>query len=149
VFLAESWAEPVEDDGSAAVQPPVLQGLPTCPLVLVVDDDPDLRVIAQSFLTASGYRVALAENGREALRHVRTQCPDLILLDLRMPVMDGWQFRRRQRRLRDRDLASVPVLLITGSPDAAQHAKRLRAVGVVQKPVEPHDLVHAVEAAIA
>jgi DNA-binding response OmpR family regulator len=70
------------------------------------------------------------------------------VLDLNMPVMDGWQFRTEQRYLTDKTLAAVPVLLLTGVDNAATHADTLRAVGVIKKPFDPDDLLDAVSAAI-
>jgi CheY-like chemotaxis protein len=148
VFLAEGWAEPIEDDGFPPVRPPPVDIPRVEKVVLVVDDDPDARELVTTMLTAGGYHVLLAEHGRNALRRLRERCPDLIILDLQMPVMDGWQFRRRQRRLKPRRLARVPVLLVTGLADAAAQVAPLRAVGVLQKPFAPNDLLTAVSAAL-
>jgi CheY-like chemotaxis protein len=89
-----------------------------------------------------------AAHGRDAIQQLRKQCPDLIVLDLNMPVMDGWQFRTEQRYLTDRTRAAVPVLLMTGVEDASTQADRLGAVGVIQKPFDPDDLLDAVSAAM-
>jgi DNA-binding response OmpR family regulator len=62
--------------------------------------------------------------------------------------MDGWQFRREQRYLPDKNRATVPVLLMTGEHDAPSHADALHAVGVITKPFDPDDLLDAVSAAI-
>ena len=149
VFLAEGWAEALtDDDRPVPVRPPPSGPAGVKRLVLVVDDDPDLRLLAEALLTAHGYRVVLAQHGGEAIRRLREQCPSLIILDLQMPVMNGWQFRERQQRLRNRALAAVPVLLMTGVPDARSHADALRAVGVVPKPFESGRLLAAVAAAL-
>ena len=150
VFLAEGWAElagandpPLPDrpppDGAAHVEPA---------LVLVVDDDPDVRRLTESVLTERGYRVEVSMHGRDGIQRLREACPDLIVLDLDMPVMDGWQFRMEQRSLTDQARAAVPVLLLTADEEAAAHAAAMRAVGVVNKPVDPDRLVAAVFAAI-
>jgi CheY-like chemotaxis protein len=76
-------------------------------------------------------------------------CPDLIVLDLDMPVMDGWQFRTEQRFFSEKKRAAVPVLLMTGIDDAGRIAATLQAVGLVQKPIDPDDLLEAVSAAVA
>ena len=150
VFLSEGWAESVgEDDTALFVRPP--PGQPTAairPVVLVVDDDADVRAQTESLLTAHGYEVMTAAHGRDAIERLREQCPDLIVLDLNMPVMDGWQFRTQQRFLTERKLASIPVLLLTGQDDAANHASKLDAIGVVRKPIDPDDLLEAVSAAV-
>jgi CheY-like chemotaxis protein len=149
VFLVEGWAELVtEDDAAVFGRPPPPRATHIEGSVLVVDDEPDVRRLTESLLTAHGYHVMLAAHGRDAIRRLREQCPDLIVLDLSMPVMDGWQFRTEQCDLPDRKLAAVPVLLMTGADGAATHADALRAVGVVQKPFDPDDLLDAVSTAI-
>ena len=70
------------------------------------------------------------------------------MLDLNMPVMNGWQFCAEQRALPDKKRASVPVLLMTGADDAATQADRLKAVGVIRKPFYPDDMLDAVSVAI-
>jgi CheY-like chemotaxis protein len=118
------------------------------PLVLVVDDEPALRAFTESLLTAHGYQVVVAAHGKEAIQRLRECRPDLIVLDLNMPVMDGWSFRAEQRELTDRARAAVPVLIMTGEGYAAAHADGLRAVGVIQKPCDPEQLLDAVAAAM-
>src|SRR5207247_3514150 len=118
------------------------------PLVLVVDDEPAIRALTKSLLTAHGYHVIMASHGRDAIQRLRECCPDLIVLDLNMPVMDGWAFRTEQRDLTDKKRAAIPVLLMTGEDQAATHADVLRAVGVIEKPFDPEDLLDAVAAAM-
>jgi CheY-like chemotaxis protein len=149
VFLAEGWAEVVSEDGTPVfVRPPPPEVANIEPLVLVVDDEPELRRLTESVLTEHGYHVIVAAHGKDAIVRLRESCPDLIVLDLNMPVMDGWQFRAEQRYLRDKRQAAVPVLLMTGETDAATHAETLRAVGVIKKPFDPDDLLDAVSAAM-
>ena len=149
VFLAERWAESVGDDEAPAFvcrPPPTVAH--TEPLLLLVDDDAAMRRMAETLLTAHGYRVIVAVHGREGIQRLREQCPDLIVLDLSMPVMDGYQFRREQRYLPDENRAAVPVLLMTGENDAPGHANALQAAGLITKPFGPDDLLDAVSAAI-
>jgi CheY-like chemotaxis protein len=149
VFLAEGWAELVgEEDDALFVRPPPLEAGLIHPLVLVVDDDPDVRRMTESLLTAHGYDVLIAADGRDAIERVRERCPDLIVLDLNMPGIDGWQFRTEQRFFTEATLAAVPVLLMTGAEDAANEALKLHAVGVVKKPIDPDDLLEAVSSAV-
>jgi CheY-like chemotaxis protein len=149
VLLAEGWAEiPSLDDEGVAERPPPREISSSGPVVLVVDDEPAVQRLTRMLLTAHGYHVIVAGHGGEAIQQLREQRPDLIVLDLDMPVMDGGQFRSEQRYLTDRKLAAVPVLLMTGEDDAAIHADRLRAVGVIRKPFDPDDLLNAVSAAI-
>ncbi len=139
VFLAEGWAE---------AGPPLPAPETFKPLVLVVEDEPQMRRLTELILTTHGYHVIVAAEGKQALQRIRERCPDLILLDLNMPVMDGWHFRAEQRYLTDRKLAAVPVIVMTGEDDSASHAEALFAVGVIEKPFDPDDLLDAVSAAI-
>jgi CheY-like chemotaxis protein len=148
VFLAEGWAELVPDDRAVAA-PPRPVGAIIGRLVLVVDDDPDVRLLTENLLTAHGYEVVLAVHGKDAIQRLRNQCsPDLIVLDLNMPVMDGWNFRAEQRYLTDATRAATPVLVMSAEDDAETHAEQLRAVGVIRKPFDPDDLLEAISAAI-
>src|SRR5580765_7552213 len=82
-----------------------------CP-VLIVEDDEDLRDMMAQMLTIEGFNAATAANGREALDYLHsTGKPNVILLDLMMPVMDGWEFRRQQKA--DPELAPVPVIVLS------------------------------------
>lgn len=116
--------------------------------MLVVDDQPDLRELVAQLLQSNGYNVVLAQHGREALERLCEHCPDLVLLDLNMPVMDGWEFRVEQRRLVAPDLVNIPVLILTGADNADVHAATLEAVGVIEKPFDPDRLLHAVRTAL-
>jgi CheY-like chemotaxis protein len=105
----------------------------TRPLVLVVDDDPDILEAICDILEAEGYRVARARHGEEALARVETQRPDVILLDLMMPVMDGVAFAQALRlRPAQRD---VPIVVISadGNP---QRAAAVGATGYLAKPFD-------------
>src|SRR5512140_1578984 len=85
------------------------------PEVLVVDDECDIREVVTEVLTLDGYRVSAAPNGKVALAQAREHRPDLIVLDLMMPVMSGWQFLAAQ--CEDPELASIPVLVVTADAD--------------------------------
>ena len=103
------------------------------PLVLVVDDDPDILEAICDILEAEGYRVARARHGEEALARVEAQRPDVILLDLMMPVMDGVAFAQALRlRPAVRD---VPIVVISadGNP---QRAAAVGASGYLAKPFD-------------
>jgi CheY-like chemotaxis protein len=115
------------------------------PLVLVVDDDPDILEAVSEILEGEGYRVARAANGAEALARVEAERPGAILLDLVMPVMDGFAFART---LRARAGAPVPVVVISadGSPDRAAD---LDAYAYLAKPFDVDALLARVAAAIA
>ena len=147
VFLAEGWAEPASEPDRATVLVPTIEVLPFGGLVLLVDDEPAVRHLARILLTHDGYDVVVARHGQDAIERLSGKCPDLIVLDLHMPVMNGWQFRAHQRQLAP-PLASVPVLLMTGEVDGDACAAALGAVGVVKKPFAAHALLNAVGAAI-
>jgi CheY-like chemotaxis protein len=143
VFVAEGWAEPVEPGAASTLPPDRISAL-----VLVVDDDTDLRQLTASILSCNGYGVIQADNGHAAIERLTHHAPDLIVLDLNMPVMDGWQFRAEQQRLEDGRLAAIPVLLVTGADGAGDHATTLKAVGLIRKPFDPESLLEAIEAAL-
>ena len=143
LFLAEGWAEPLEGDETAR---PFANEVSA--LVLVVDDDTDLRQLTATVLSCNGYRVVQAQHGREALGRLASDTPDLVVLDLNMPVMDGWEFRGEQQRLADGRLAAIPVLLLTGADGADGHAGVLKAVGLIKKPFDPEELLGAIGTAL-
>jgi len=147
VFLAERWAEIAGAEDTPAVVRPPPAAASREPVVLLVDDDPAIRGMTGALLRAHGYHVIVAAHGREAIERLREQCPDVIVLDLNMPVMDGWQFCRERRDLPNGG-ATAPVVLVTAEDDAPVHAKALHAVDVIRKPFDPDDLLAAVCAAI-
>ena len=104
--------------------------------ILVVDDDPDLREFLRLMLTSMGFEVTSAANGREALDDMDGHDPDLILLDMKMPVMDGWEFCRA---LEGRN-ARPPIVVLTAAPDPAGRAAEVHAEGWLGKPFEYVDL---------
>jgi len=108
--------------------------------ILVVDDDPDLRQFLQLMLTSMGFEVTTAANGQEALEVMEGHCPDLILLDMKMPVMNGWEFCCA---LEGR-AARPPIVVLTAAPDPAARAAEAHADGWLGKPFEYADLVATV-----
>jgi CheY-like chemotaxis protein len=111
--------------------------------VLVVEDDTDLRELAALVLESSGYQVLLAANGREALRQVEQGLPDLVLLDMKMPVMNGWEFARQ---LRERFDDRPPIVVMTAAEAAAERAAEIAAEGYLSKPYDITALVATVAA---
>jgi two-component system KDP operon response regulator KdpE len=109
--------------------------------VLVVDDDEHVLRLVDRVLTRAGYEVQSARDGAEALRLAEARRPDLIVLDLKMPVMDGPTFRQEQ--LRRPALARVPVLVLSGRPND-DHIAELLGVPRISKPFEMHDLLSTV-----
>ena len=112
------------------------------PPVLVVDDDPSLRDLIDWGLSDLGYRVATASNGAAALQAVRQETPCVILLDMRMPIMDGWTFARQYRALPG---PHAPIVVITAARDAAEWAGEVNAAGYLGKPFDLDELIRTVE----
>jgi CheY-like chemotaxis protein len=117
--------------------------------ILVVDDEPDLVILARFQLEDAGYRVRVAEGGEKALRALDEQVPDAVLLDLRMQGVDGWQVLehiRSRGRLKD-----VPVIVLSAHASAAtvEQALELGCRGYVMKPFSGGDLVSALETALS
>jgi CheY-like chemotaxis protein len=112
------------------------------PLVLVVDDDRDSRALLELALSSSGYSVATAANGLDALLAARLRRPQLILLDLAMPVMDGFTFRVEQ--LRDDALKAIPVICVSGRHDALPASRQMRAAGCIPKPFDLEAVISSV-----
>jgi CheY-like chemotaxis protein len=109
----------------------------------VVDDDRDVQEVLRVALTNGGYRIACAGNGREALDYLRSHDETcVILLDMMLPGMDGAEFRRAQ--LRDRSLAGIPVILMSGAPGVDHRGTELAVRRVVRKPVDLDELRDAV-----
>jgi CheY-like chemotaxis protein len=111
------------------------------PRVLLVDDYPDAREMYTEYLEYSGFEVVEAGNGMEALQRAVDATPDIILMDLSLPVMDGWEATRRLKA--DERTASIPVVALTGHA-LAGHADGAREAGCdafVTKPCLPDALV--------
>jgi CheY-like chemotaxis protein len=111
------------------------------PRVLLVDDYPDAREMYSEYLTFSGFDVIEATNGQEALQHAVESSPDIILMDLSLPVMDGWEATRRLKA--DRRTSGIPVVALTGHALAgiSEGARRAGCDAFVTKPCLPEDLV--------
>lgn len=109
-------------------------------LVLVVDDDPDILQTLALCLSTEGYRVLMAANGREALDLLSRERPACILLDLMMPVMDGWQFREEQ--IRRAELAEIPVIVV--SAVGKDRIDKIDADAYLSKPVDLEKLLERV-----
>ena len=111
------------------------------PCVLVTDDEEDLRTLWRLHLTRGGFRVCEAANGQQALDVARVDRPDVILLDVMMPVKDGWECLSDLQR--DPDLCDVPVVILTGKVQAEdqQRAFQLGAKAFVTKPFEAQALI--------
>ena len=110
--------------------------------ILVVEDDADIRDLVHAALAAQGHEVAAAPNGLAALDLAAAQPPDLILLDLHMPVCDGWEFARRYRELPP---PHAPVVVMTATTHAGRRAREVQADGIIGKPFDLGSLVALVQ----
>ncbi len=112
---------------------------------MIIDDDPATRIVLADRLEMGGYQVVVAVDGLEGLRYLHTTelLPDLILLDLRMPRMDGWQFLNVQRH--DPDLAHIPIVLLSAASDLERNAATLKVKEYQEKPIRAAALLGIVE----
>jgi CheY-like chemotaxis protein len=109
--------------------------------VLVVDDDADVRHAITATLADEGYEVLAAPHGAAALDLISQAPPRAILLDMRMPVMDGWEFSRTYRRLPG---PHAPIIAVTAATDAAARAAQIDADGYLAKPFEVNEMLAVV-----
>ncbi len=111
--------------------------------VLVVDDEPRIVEVVRDYLADAGYRVSTARSGDEALRHVRSITPDLVVLDLGLPGIDGLDVARQLRRA-----SSVPIIMLTARRDEADRVAGLElgADDYVVKPFSPRELLARIRA---
>ena len=111
--------------------------------VLVVEDEDTIGQVLVETLADEGYDVRRAEHGCEALDILKSWVPDLILLDLMMPVMDGWAFREAQRQLGG-GVAEVPIIILSAARETSTRAIQLGAIAALSKPFELNDVVGAI-----
>jgi two-component system, OmpR family, phosphate regulon response regulator PhoB len=116
--------------------------------VLVVEDEPDIRNLVVHHLTREGFRCRVAASGAEALARVRTATPDLVVLDLMLPEMDGLEVCRRLRA--DPATATIPIIMLTAKADEVDRVVGLEmgADDYVAKPFSPKELVARVRAVL-
>jgi CheY-like chemotaxis protein len=106
--------------------------------ILVVEDDDGIRDLVDLILSSAGYEVFTAPDGATALQVVARTRPDLVLLDMRMPIMDGWEFARRYRASRE---PHAPIVVLTAARDAAERAAEIQANGYLGKPFDVDELL--------
>lgn len=119
----------------------MIQESPPAPLVLVVEDYPDTRELYAEYLRLSGFRVAEACDGIEAIERASELTPDIILMDLALPRMDGWEATRRLKA--DVRTQRIPIVALTGHALAGhlESARRAGCQAFVTKPCLPDTLV--------
>lgn len=113
--------------------------------ILVVDDIPDNSFLLQTILEAEGYQVEIANSGRAALAKIESNPPDLVLLDVMMPGMNGYEVTQRVRQ--NLKLPFIPIVLVTGhnQPTAAE-GFNVGADGFIRKPIDFNELLTQVKA---
>jgi DNA-binding response OmpR family regulator len=125
------------------------KGKPKPPCVLIVDDDPAMRLLCSINLKLEGIHVLEATDGRAALAQARSGCPDLILTDVMMPGLDGFQLAKALRR--DVRTSRVPLIFISGetTSDNEVRARALGALAYLTKPFDAGALALLVAGALA
>lgn len=108
------------------------------PAVLIVEDDPDLVALVEMILVESGRRVRTAHEGRAALARVAEEMPGLILLDMRMPGMNGWDFAQE---FRARHGSACPIVVVTAAENARKRAEEIGADAWLEKPFDLDDVL--------
>ena len=118
------------------------------PLVLIADDDADILGLVEFRLDAAGYAVARAEDGRDALRLARELVPDIAVLDVMMPFLDGYEVTEQMRK--DDVMKGIPVILLTARVQEAdvQRGFDAGADDYVKKPFSPQELRSRVQAVL-
>jgi DNA-binding response OmpR family regulator len=113
--------------------------------VLIIEDEKLIIVSTQMVLEAAGFRVESATNGEDGIAKARSLTPDLILLDIMMPGIDGWETLTRLKR--DQATANIPVIIFTAREHARGHQKsaEMGAADYFRKPFEPDELIELVE----
>jgi excisionase family DNA binding protein len=121
-------------------------GSTTGPLVLVVDDDSRIREYVRVNLEMEGYLVREASSAEEALQAIDDQAPELVLLDVVMPGVDGWQMLQRMQERH----GSIPVIMFSGQVDeqSANDAQERGARGFIGKPFDPQQLIERAKALV-
>ncbi len=110
-------------------------------MVLVMDDERDILRLVAWALEAAGYRVQTAANGREGLEVVKREKPDLIVLDMKMPEMDGWEFAKEFEAVFD---SPMPIVVLTAAANAKKCADEIGAIGWIGKPFDLDTLVSVI-----
>jgi CheY-like chemotaxis protein len=131
---------PVEQGASTLLTPGARQPMER-PRVLIVEDDTTIRDVLAGALEDEGYTAQIVGNGAEALVWLTGRTAELILLDMRTPVLDGWGFARAYRATAG---PHAPIVVVSAATDAAQHAEEIGADAFLAKPFPLQDAVDLV-----
>ena len=112
--------------------------------ILLVDDEPTFALTLKEFLTFSGFEVDIVHDGADAMERLRFSAPDLLLLDIMMPKMDGYVFARKIKT--DPKLKKIPIIVITAVPGVRgkKIMDSLGAAGYLEKPIDSHKLLDVI-----
>jgi DNA-binding response OmpR family regulator len=118
------------------------------PKILLVDDEPNIRKLLSASLAAMGYQVLVSSNGEEALELAGLECPDLVLLDLKIPRVSGWDVLTGLKA--DDKLHKTQVIIMTGAanPRDKDKARSMGAFSCLAKPFTPDELIHEINLAL-
>ena len=117
--------------------------------ILIIDDEPDILIMVEARLKKAGYNILKAVNGLEGIDMIMSAKPDLILLDLAMPGIDGYEVCRRSKK--DESTKDIPVILFTASvvtASAEEKVKELKADGFIVKPFDHKELLEKIKSII-
>jgi two-component system chemotaxis response regulator CheY len=112
--------------------------------ILIVDDDPSIRAALAELLEEEGYTVESVTNGAEALAAIARAQPRAVLLDMRMPVLDGWGFAKA---LAERGI-DLPVIVMTAAQEARQWGREIGATRVLAKPFDLDEVLDAIASTV-
>ena len=114
--------------------------------ILIIDDDKVVIEVVKNLLEDEHYQIFTAYDGKEGIERVESDPPDLILLDIRMPTMNGYEFMRSLQELRiSEGKPMIPVIMLTGIEEMREVFKLEGAKGYITKPVDPFNLIQKVE----
>jgi two-component system alkaline phosphatase synthesis response regulator PhoP len=113
------------------------------PKILIIDDDVDLVQVMKGTLESKLFEVMVAHNGKDGLQKAKSEKPDIVILDLMMPVMDGWAFAEQFNK--DPVLVKTPVLALTSFSESLGQPFPFQVSEYLQKPLKPRDLIAKVE----
>ncbi len=118
-----------------------------CEKILVVDDEPRLLAVVVQILESQGFEVVTAESGAECMEKVRADLPDLILLDIMMPALTGWE---TMAALDSAGFGDIPVIILSAKAKQieGEHVKEADILGYIEKPFEARELVERIEEAV-
>lgn len=113
--------------------------------ILVIDDEPGIIEIVEANLEGDGFKVVSASNGKEGLEKLKSEKPELVVLDVMMPEMDGWEVLRRIEQ--DDEVAGIPVIMLTAKAADEDYIHGLEegAVEYITKPFYPQELVNRIK----